>query len=182
MDIGVSSNFERYLFYLFGSNPAKLSEAMNGFKSTGKLHASSEELRRAQQDFVSAAASEQQQMDTMRYYEKNFDYIMCPHTACGMSAVDQLRTSLNWAAVPNHSMVVLGTAHPGKFMDAVAEAISKPVILPPGLARVQNAETRFQVLQNSADEIRLAIQRNTQAKAGGCVSCITGVRKLFGLA
>eukprot|EP00440_Ansanella_granifera_P063668 gb/GFBE01069030.1/.p1 GENE.gb/GFBE01069030.1/~~gb/GFBE01069030.1/.p1 ORF type:complete len:494 (+),score=129.05 gb/GFBE01069030.1/:1-1482(+) len=182
MDIGISSNFERYLFYLFGSSSAKLSQAMNGFKTTGKLHVDGEDLRQAQKDFASAAASEQHQRDTMRLWEKNFNYTMCPHTACGVSAAEQLRDKLKWHTLRNHAMVVLGTAHPGKFGDAVAEATGKPVILPPPLSRLQSAPTRFQVLQNSADEVRQAIERAAKSQKAGlsCATCVSGVRRILG--
>merc|ERR1719326_1836640 len=38
MDIQISSNFERYLFYLFQEDSGKLATAMASFKATGKLH------------------------------------------------------------------------------------------------------------------------------------------------
>merc|ERR1719230_1647527 len=53
MDIGISSNFERYLFYLFGQDAAVLAKAMGGFKSTGKLHVEPPELEAARKDFAS---------------------------------------------------------------------------------------------------------------------------------
>ncbi|CAE7949914.1 thrC, partial [Symbiodinium sp. KB8] len=87
MDIGISSNFERYLFDLFGKDAQKLSKAMLDFKSCGKLHVDGEELQRARKDFVSACATEQHQTDTIRQYETSFGYTLCPHTACGVSAV-----------------------------------------------------------------------------------------------
>merc|ERR1719203_1713029 len=43
MDIGISSNFERYLFYLMGSDADRLAKAMSGFKTTGKLNVSKAE-------------------------------------------------------------------------------------------------------------------------------------------
>ncbi|CAE7724257.1 thrC, partial [Symbiodinium sp. CCMP2456] len=158
MDIGISSNFERYLFDLFGKDAQKLSKAMLDFKSCGKLHVDGEELQRARKDFVSACATEQHQTDTIRQYETSFGYTLCPHTACGVSAVDQLRQSLNWASVPNHKMVVLATAHPGKFADSVNAATGTPVKLPPALSALQSAPTRFQVLGNSAKAVRNAIE------------------------
>eukprot|EP00931_Biecheleriopsis_adriatica_P104700 TRINITY_DN79335_c0_g1_i1.p1 TRINITY_DN79335_c0_g1~~TRINITY_DN79335_c0_g1_i1.p1 ORF type:complete len:495 (-),score=129.04 TRINITY_DN79335_c0_g1_i1:36-1520(-) len=183
MDIGISSNFERYLFYLFGSDPARLSQAMQTFKTTGKLHAEGEELKRAQRDFASAAASEEQQLATIRDWDKKFGYLLCPHTACGVVAVEKLRSSLKWASAPKHAMVVLATAHPGKFMVAVAQAIGRPVTLPPALDALQTAKTRFEVLPNSADDVRNAIQSVAGTKADrSCTICFSGVSKFLGVA
>eukprot|EP00437_Effrenium_voratum_P005860 CAMPEP_0181432840 /NCGR_PEP_ID=MMETSP1110-20121109/18979_1 /TAXON_ID=174948 /ORGANISM="Symbiodinium sp., Strain CCMP421" /LENGTH=496 /DNA_ID=CAMNT_0023556265 /DNA_START=65 /DNA_END=1555 /DNA_ORIENTATION=+ len=181
MDIGISSNFERYLFDLFGKDAQKLSKAMLDFKSCGKLHVDGEELQRARKDFVSACATEQHQTDTIRQYETSFGYTLCPHTACGVSAVDQLRQSLNWASVPNHKMVVLATAHPGKFADSVNAATGTPVKLPPALSALQSAPTRFQVLGNSAKAVRNAIETtvNGQVSTGVLASFLHLLRKML---
>lgn len=182
MDIGISSNFERYLFYLFGKDAKRLLEAMNGFKTSGKLHVDEKDLLRARADFASACATEQHQIDTMRKFDKDHKYVLDPHTACGVSAADQLRSTLKWTEYPKHAMVVLGTAHPGKFGDAVAEATGRPTVLPPGLAAVQNAPTRFEVLPNSAQAVRENIERTVlRSKVSAPCACVSGVRKfLFG--
>eukprot|EP00933_Yihiella_yeosuensis_P029423 TRINITY_DN23083_c0_g4_i1.p1 TRINITY_DN23083_c0_g4~~TRINITY_DN23083_c0_g4_i1.p1 ORF type:complete len:498 (+),score=104.14 TRINITY_DN23083_c0_g4_i1:65-1558(+) len=182
MDIGISSNFERYLYYLFGSDSKKLSEAMNTFKTTGKLHVDDKALAKAQKDFASACATEAHQTDTMRQWHEKYGYVLDPHTACGVSAVDQLRITLRWTEKQRHSMVVLGTAHPGKFGDAVTKATGRGVILPPALEAVRNAETRFEVIDNSVEAIRFQMARVVGRKqAGAPCSCISGVKRfLFG--
>lgn len=181
MDIGISSNFERYLFDLFGRDTKRLSDAMVAFKSTGKLHVEGSDLSKAQQDFSSACATEKHQLDTVREYEQKFNYTLCPHTACGVSAAEQLRDKLQWASAPNHKMVVLGTAHPGKFGEAVSKATGKPVTLPPGLACLENAPTKLQATQNSKEEVRQKVfALRSSGRAGGCSLCASGVRRLLG--
>eukprot|EP00930_Biecheleria_cincta_P058375 TRINITY_DN44209_c0_g1_i1.p1 TRINITY_DN44209_c0_g1~~TRINITY_DN44209_c0_g1_i1.p1 ORF type:complete len:495 (+),score=103.29 TRINITY_DN44209_c0_g1_i1:121-1605(+) len=181
MDIGISSNFERYLFDLFGKDSKRLSDAMTAFKSSGKLHVEGADLSKAQQDFCSACATEQHQLDTIRQYEQKFSYTLCPHTACGVSAAEQLRDKLQWASLPNHKMVVLGTAHPGKFGDAVSKATGKPVTLPPNLACLQNAPTKLAVLPNSAAQVRQTIlATRSSSRPAGCSLCVSGVRRLLG--
>merc|ERR1712176_657283 len=59
MDIGISSNFERYLFYLLGSDAQKLAGEMQQFNQTGKLHVPDSTLAEAKNDFYSGCASEQ---------------------------------------------------------------------------------------------------------------------------
>ena len=48
MDICVSSNFERFLFWLGGNDCATLAGWMEGFKRTGKLTLDGELLEKAQ--------------------------------------------------------------------------------------------------------------------------------------
>jgi threonine synthase len=166
MDIGISSNFERYLFYLFGSESGICAKEMQGFKNTGQLHVTESLLEVATSDFLSACASEEAIMSTMTAYKDTHGYVMCPHTACGVSAVDQLRSKVSWGGESKHKMVVLATAHPGKFNEAVERAIGEPPILPPALAAVQNAETRFMDLPNSVQAVRKKIEEVVAQREG----------------
>jgi len=182
MDIGISSNFERYLFYLFDSDTTRLSEAMSVFKATGRLHVDMEELERARQDFLSGCASEKAIMDTIKDWDEMFKYTLDPHTACGVSAVNQLRESLCWGA--KHEVVVLGTAHPAKFGEAVCKAMGRQPTMPDGLARVQHATTRYQVLANSVQGVREAMEqtvRRRELEVRPCAICYRGFcRLIFG--
>jgi len=158
MDIGISSNFERYLFYLFGSDSGVCSKEMLAFKSTGQLHVTESLLKAAQGDFLSSCANEEAIMSTITEYKKTHGYVMCPHTACGVVAVNHLRSTVSWGGDSKHKMVVLATAHPGKFNEAVEKAIGEPPVLPPALAAVQNAETRQMDLPNSVQAVRSKIE------------------------
>jgi len=180
MDIGISSNFERYLFYLFGQDPKKLSEAMTEFKKTGQLAASNQDLWTARLDFASACATEKNQQDTMRSWDQKYQYTLDPHTACGVSACDQLRYKLGWAQLPRHAMVVLGTAHPGKFGEAVQAALKRPVVLPPALAAVEHAPTRFQVVPCTTQSVRNTIERTVlRRQYPAPCDCLSGVRRML---
>merc|ERR1740120_556208 len=70
MDIGISSNFERYLYYLMGKDSKRLAEAMTGFKGTGKLGVDSSELKNARTDFLSACARESQVSAAIKQYDE----------------------------------------------------------------------------------------------------------------
>jgi len=183
MDIGISSNFERYLFYLMGEDAARLAAAMKSFNQTGKLQVDAQEHRRACQDFASGCAQEKAIMDTIKAYDTKFNYVLDPHTACGVSACDQLRGSLGWDGLQKHEMVVLGTAHPGKFCDAVSKATGRATVLPPGLQRVQHAPTRFEVRPNSQADVRELIVSTVAQREGKQAACqcwLGALRALLG--
>mmetsp|Transcript_46208 Transcript_46208/g.130098 ORF Transcript_46208/g.130098 Transcript_46208/m.130098 type:complete len:496 (+) Transcript_46208:51-1538(+) len=181
MDIGISSNFERYLFYLFNEDPKRLAEAMEDFKKTGKLSVTKAELTRARADFGSGCAPEAAIKETIKTWDTKHGYCLDPHTACGVYAVNELRGPLKWEKeAPN--MVVLGTAHPAKFGDCVQDAIGRPPEMPPALGAVQHAQTRFEVLPNNADRVRAHVEmtvgrRERQANEGVCI-CF-GIRKML---
>jgi len=157
---------------------------MAGFKSTGKLQVERRELEVARKDFSSGRASEQAIMETVKDWDKQHGYTLDPHTACGVSAVNQLRETLGWAELVKHEMVVLGTAHPAKFSDAVCQAMGRPPTMPPALGRVQGARTRFEVLPNSMQAVRENVEAVVRNREAGTVSrpcavCFTGVRRLL---
>jgi len=158
MDIGISSNFERYLYYLFGEDAAHLDESMKNFKTTGKLHVHQADRQRACADFLSNSASEEEVGVAMKAYSDKHGYTLCPHTACGIVAYEKVRDSKAWEGLSQHQVVVLATAHPAKFQDAVATRTGKPVTLPPALAAAQTAKTRKNVLPNSLEKVRAFVE------------------------
>jgi len=160
MDIGISSNFERYLYYLFGEDSAKLTEAMEGFKRTGQLHIPPEMRERAAADFVSARASGDLISATMKKSLDAHGYMTCPHTACGVSAVEQLRPSMEWQSGSGHEVVVLATAHPAKFGEAVVDATGKEPEEPDSVKAMRGLPTKVSQSPNSARSIHDVIQRS----------------------
>jgi len=170
MDIGISSNFERYLFYLFGEDSKRLANMMTTFNETDRLAVNKEELESARQDFLAAACTEQQTIDYISKFQKEYDYTLDPHTACGVAAVDACRSQLTPESA-KHKIVVLGTAHAAKFSMAVAKAIGRPPALPKGLADLQGKEVRFQVQPAKTGVIKQIIEQT--------VPDITGARNVY---
>merc|ERR1712037_707018 len=128
-------------------------------------------------------ASEKVVLETIKAYDDTNNYVLDPHGACGVSACDQLRDTLGWGSMDKHEMVVLGTAHPGKFGDAVSQAIGRPTVLPPGLARVQNAHCRFEVLPNSQKDVRetiVSVVARREEQQGACKCWFGALRLLLG--
>lgn len=108
MDIQVSSNFERYLYYSLGCDTAKVREVMRTFKTTGRYA-----FENFDRDIFSSSRCDDTEIPGIikRVYQE-FDYIVDPHTACGFKEFARDRAS-----------VVLATASPAKFPDTIREAI-----------------------------------------------------------
>lgn len=119
MDICVSSNFERYLFWLAGNDPSKLKQWMNDFEKTNILSVSSSELKRAQGDFLSSRVDTAETISVIGEYHKSHNYLLCPHSAVGVKAIHNLK-------LLSPRTVCLATADQGKFPDAVRRAVDDP--------------------------------------------------------
>jgi threonine synthase len=143
MDIQISSNFERYLYYLMGEDPAKVRELMEQMGREGKLQVSGEKQAEVGKLFYALAVSERDTANQIRQTYEASGYILDPHTAVGVKAADEYPGA-----------VCLATAHPAKFGDAVREAIGVEAEPPPSLQGLMEKETRCAVLEADGAVIR----------------------------
>ncbi|TBW01520.1 threonine synthase [Azotobacter chroococcum] len=149
MDIMVSSNFERLLFDLHGRNGAAVSALMDEFKATGKLSVEDERWTEARRLFDSLAVDDEGTCATIAEVHGETGYLLDPHTAIGVKAARECRRSL---ALP---MVILGTAHPVKFPEAVEKAgIGAAPQLPAHLADLFQRAERCTVLPNDLKAVQ----------------------------
>jgi len=139
MDIQVASNFERYLFYLYGCDPERTRKDFEQFSQSGKLRFTGDLLRTIQQDFASKSVNEAETLNTIKTFYEEHDYLLDPHSAVGVNAA----MACSDADIP---VVCLATAHPAKFGTAVAKAIGRPPELPPVLKGLAEMESRCEVL------------------------------------
>lgn len=122
MDIQIASNFERYLYYLFNESPETVRFLMTAFQSNGEIRISEKDLARAQQEFAAHGVSNDDCLRVIREYKERYGYLLDPHTACGVAAVEALTKSGSGEAAgdtPDEVFVALSTAHPAKFDEAV---------------------------------------------------------------
>ncbi|QGQ99675.1 threonine synthase [Paenibacillus psychroresistens] len=112
MDIQVASNFERYLFYLYGEDGQAVSTIMQQFKDTGRVVIPADKLQLVQADFVGYSVENEESLDTIRTYYDKYNYLLDPHTACGVAAADKITAD-------NEVTVALSTAHPAKFDESI---------------------------------------------------------------
>ena len=115
MDILVSSNLERLLYHVTGSD-AEVAGLMKSLNETGRYTVRPETLKAIQESFDCGWSSEEQVAGEIRArYEKD-GYLCDTHTAVAFHVAAQKKRD----GVP---MVVLSTASPFKFPRSVLEAL-----------------------------------------------------------
>jgi threonine synthase len=155
MDIMVSSNFERLLFDLHGRNGAAIAELMAEFKRSGSFSVESERWTEARRLFDSLAVDDEQTCTTIAEVFARTGEVLDPHTAIGVRAARECRRSLD---IP---MVILGTAHPVKFPDAVIKAgVGKALDLPPHLTDLMRREEKCTVLANDLTAMQAFVSQH----------------------
>jgi threonine synthase len=148
MDIQVSSNFERFLFDLFDRDGRALAAAMERFRGTGAMSVTATQLARAKQTFDAGRVDDAGTLRAIAEARRESGEILDPHTAVAYAVARQKRGD---RAVP---MVVLATAHPAKFPDAVGRAIGAPPPVPPRLAALASLPERCQTLPNDIGALK----------------------------
>ena len=154
MDIQVSSNFERALFWAYDKDAAAIRQLMDELKAGG-FTISQGALQALQEDFVSGRASEDETLETIRAVREETGEILCPHSAVGVKvAREQLRD-----CVP---MITLATAHPAKFPDAVEQAVGIRPALPPHMEGLFDKPERSERVENDVAALKsLILERRT---------------------
>ncbi len=155
MDIQVASNFERYLYYLYGKDASRVREAMKRFDASGELLFDQAEREIIRRDFASASVDQAATVATIRdiFHEKH--YVLDPHTAVGVAAAVRLARD-----IPECPFVCLATAHPAKFPDAVRKAIGREPDRPAALEGLEGLRTRCEVLPPDVDAVKRYLMRN----------------------
>jgi threonine synthase len=153
MDIQVASNFERYLYYLYGKDPSTLKGAMESLRKTGRLDFDQGMQELVREEFASASVSQEETLSTIRDFYFREGYLLDPHTAVGVKAGLLCRED-------HLPLICLATAHPAKFGDAVRRAIGKDPELPPALADIEDRPARSTVLPADVQAVKAYIENN----------------------
>jgi len=157
MDIQISSNFERLLFEAYDREPNEIKRSMDGLKQSGAFQISEAAMKTIKRDFRAGRATEKQVAATIRDTLSETGYLLDPHTATAVHVAKKYEKT-------NSPMVVLSTAHPAKFPDAVKSACAIDPALPVWLADLMNREERFDVLEAELDAVETFIGKHARAK------------------
>ncbi|MDX2074640.1 MAG: threonine synthase [Alphaproteobacteria bacterium] len=153
MDIQISSNFERLLFDLHGRDGAKINKIMQGFRDTKSLALEPAAYVQLTREFASASCNDEETLATIKACYEATGELLDPHTAVGLQVAGRCRADL---ATP---VVVLATAHPAKFPDAVKKATGLAPALPAHLADLFERRERMQDVANDVAAVKAVIEK-----------------------
>jgi len=156
MDIQISSNFERLLFDLLDRDGASVSLAMKEFRETGTLP-DGERLRSAAGTlFSSFSVTDKETLEEINYTHQKNGMLVDPHTAVGLSVARKFVSQ-------NNQRVILATAHPAKFPDAVFQATGVSPELPHHLSDLFDRKEKFITLANDLSSVQAYVNDNIKS-------------------
>jgi len=146
MDIQIASNFERLIFDLNNEDDKQTSLDMKNIKENGKYLILGDKLNKIRENFLSASLSENETLEVIKKVYEKFSVVLDPHTAIGYGAFDKHNLKGN--------NIVLATAHPCIFPDAVFKAINLKSDLPKELEFILNEKEDYDILENNLEKIK----------------------------
>ena len=156
MDIQVSSNFERALYWAMDGDAGATAQLMAELRDDGGFTIPQGALQALREIYASGRASEAETEATIRDTYVATGELLCPHSAVGVKvAAEHL--------VPGTPMITLATAHPAKFPDAVEAATGLRPSLPPHLAALMAGAERVTQVENNAAALKSLILNRRHA-------------------
>ena len=150
MDIQIASNFERLIYDLNDCDDNETKKIMSGIKENGKYIISKSIIERINKDFLSASMSEKEVLDTIKKVYMKYDIILDPHSAIGFGSLNKINIEGN--------NIVLATAHPCKFPEAIDESIGVKPELPDELKYVMDEKENYDIVSNNLGKIQKYIK------------------------
>ena len=155
MDIQVSSNFERALFYAYDQDGAAVREQMDSLKAGGSFKVSQGAYQALQETYASGRVSEAQTSAMIKSAQGTMGELLCPHSAVGVHvAQDHLGET---------PMITLATAHPAKFPAAVEDAAGIHPPLPSRMADLYDRDETVTHVKGDVAAIQAIIRERISA-------------------
>lgn len=152
MDIQVSSNFERALYYAYGEDGSAVAQLMDELKSGG-FNVSQGALEALRESFDSGRVSEDETLGTIKHTLAHSAELVCPHTAVGIKVAEEHRAK-------DEPMITLATAHPAKFPAAVEKASDVHPPLPSRMSDLYERPERVTRIANDLGALEDHIRRH----------------------
>ena len=152
MDIQLASNFERLLYDLNNNNSEITLENMKQIKNNS-YQLDQDMIKKINQNFLSESLSEEETLKQIKETYSENNYVLDPHTAIGLGAAKKLNIE---------NCIVLATAHPAKFPDAITKSIRQKIDLPKELVKINNKKENFHIIDNDLEKIKNYIKESIQ--------------------
>jgi threonine synthase len=156
MDIQVSSNLERLLWEIEGGDGEATDALMRRFRDDGTVSVDAERFRKLGEGYAAYRADDAACLEVMARYHREHGVLVDPHTAVGLSAAEQHGYG------PDRPVVVLATAHPAKFADAVQQATGVRPALPERLADLLERPERVTRIANDLAAVEAHVAANAR--------------------
>jgi threonine synthase len=150
MDIQIASNFERLIYDLNNFDDNETQKIMSGIKEEGKHIIPEDKIKKIDRDFLSASINENEVLDIIKEVYAMHNIVLDPHSAIGFGALKKVNIEGN--------NIVLATAHPCKFPEAIDRSIGIKPDLPDELKYVMDEKENYDIISNNLSKTQQYIK------------------------
>jgi threonine synthase len=154
MDIQIASNFERLIYDLNDFDDHETVKVMSGIKEQGKYIIPEDKMKKIKKDFLSASINENEVIKIIKEIHTKYDIVLDPHSAIGFGALRKVSIGGN--------NVILATAHPCKFPEAIDKSIGIKPSLPKELKHVMEEKENYNIIANNLSKTKQYIKEKIQ--------------------
>jgi threonine synthase len=158
MDIQAASNFERLYFESVGRAPVETARAFEAFAANGAIDIPPKALASMRTLMTGASVSEAETARTILATLNETGELVDPHTAVGLTAAARIGP-----VNPATPVIVLSTAHPAKFPEAVAAAAGVEPPVPHSVFRLAGRPERVERIAADENAAKALIREFAQA-------------------
>lgn len=145
MDILVSSNLERFLYYVSGKNNEEMKNLMDKLNSTGKYEINSEMKNKINSEFYAGCVFTEDTEKTIKETFERYGYLLDTHTAVAYKTLEEYKKETGDKTVS----VVLSTASPYKFSRSVYKSLYG-----------DTDKNEFEIMEELSDKTGIPIPEN----------------------
>ncbi|MDC1462726.1 threonine synthase [Alphaproteobacteria bacterium] len=150
MDIQIASNFERLIYDLNDFDDHETQKIMSGIKEDGKYIIPEDKMKKIDRDFLSASINKNEVLDVIKEVYTAHNIVLDPHSAIGFGALKKVNIEGN--------NIVLATAHPCKFPEAIDKSIGIKPNLPDELKYVMDEKENYDIISNNLSKTQQYIK------------------------
>ena len=146
MDVQISSNFERLLFDVVKEDDKQVSLFMNDLKSKGSFLLNKEQIAFIKKDFSAKKINDKETIEIIKNFSKEYNFVIDPHTATAVGASKDIKDS--------SEILILGTAHPYKFLETIKMATSQKMDTPKQIAHLMDKKENYDILEDNINDVK----------------------------
>jgi len=123
---------------------------MSGIKEDGKYIIPEDKMKKIVRDFLSASINENEVLDIIKEVYAMHNIVLDPHSAIGFGSLNKVNLEGN--------NIVLATAHPCKFPEAIDKSIGIKPDLPDELKYVMGEKENYNIISNNLSKTQQYIK------------------------
>jgi threonine synthase len=158
MDIQIASNFERLYFEATDRQALETARAFQAFGQSGAIGIPPKAAAEMKALFGGAGVTESETSRTIVSTLNQTGEVIDPHTAVAMTAALKVK-----GLPPGTPLVVLSTAHPAKFPEAIEAAAGVSPALPPASRAIADRPERYDRLPPDPEAVKAYLRSFAEA-------------------